>query len=163
MRDVMAQMGFAGRDPERRPGRSSLPPRRRINTGPILRPRVLIVDDHRETREMYAWCMRAAGWAVEEAADGEVTLSLAAAFKPDVIVIDLHLPLVDGLEATRRLRQDPNTEAITIVVCTGMEPVESELLARTAGCDEFVSKPCSPEDLRALLENLVPANGGTSW
>jgi CheY-like chemotaxis protein len=127
-----------------------------------VRPRVLIVDDHQETREMYAWCMRAAGWVVEEAGDGELTLLLAARFRPDVIVIDLNLPVLDGLETTRRLRQDPAMGEIAVVACTGLEPLESEGLARDAGCDEFVSKPCSPERLRALLEDLIPASDGTA-
>jgi DNA-binding response OmpR family regulator len=124
---------------------------------------VLIVDDHKETREMYAWCMRAAGWVVEEAGDGEPTLSIAATFKPHVIVIDLQLPVLDGLETTRRLRRDPATDGITIVACTGMDPVKGESLARDAGCDEFVTKPCSPENLRALLEDLLSGpNGGAT-
>src|SRR5258708_30085721 len=73
-------------------------------SGTRLRPRVLLVDDDEDTREMYAWCMRAAGWIVETAADGADALLLAPVFEPDVIVMDLHLPTVDGIEATRRLK-----------------------------------------------------------
>jgi CheY-like chemotaxis protein len=142
------------------PGSDSLPEEeladeRRTRTGPRPRPRVLIVDDQEATREMYAWCMRAAGWLVEESTDGEEAVVRAREFQPDVIAMDLHLPVLDGLEAMRLLKQDDRTRDIPIVACTGVNPRRSEALARDAGCDGFVSKPCLPEELRVLLETLV--------
>jgi len=67
----------------------------------------------------------------------------------------LALPVLDGLEAMRLLKQDERTRDIPIVACTGVNPRRSEWLAREAGCDGFVSKPCLPEDLRVLLESLA--------
>jgi two-component system cell cycle response regulator DivK len=101
---------------------------------------------------MYAWCLRAAGWHAETVADGEHALIMASAFEPDVIVMDLHLPIVDGLEATRRLKASELTRGITVVGCSGYD-LQAE--AMQAGCAGFVAKPCSPEDLRALLEDLL--------
>jgi two-component system cell cycle response regulator DivK len=116
---------------------------------------VLVVDDQEETREMFAWCLRAAGWSVAEAGDGEQALALAALFRPHAIVVDLGLPTLDGLEATRRLRQDPATASSLIVVCTAADPKQSEQRAREAGCDAFVSKPFWPDQLQALLEEML--------
>lgn len=117
-----------------------------------LRPRVLIVEDNDTTREMYAWSMRAAGWLVEEAADGEAALYAAVLFEPDVIVMDLRLPGLDGIEATRRLRETELTRDIPIVACSALNRAED---AKNAGCSAFVTKPCPPEDLRALVESLA--------
>jgi two-component system cell cycle response regulator DivK len=109
---------------------------------------------------MYAWCMRAAGWLVWTVTDGEQALSIASQVAPDVIVMDLRLPVIDGVEATRALKTDPDTRHIPVVGCSGVGGGHSEVLAREAGCDEFVAKPCPPEDLRALLEGLVAKRGG---
>lgn len=110
---------------------------------------------------MYAWCMRAAGWTVEGAANGEEAVLVATLTDPDVIVMDLRLPVVDGLEATRRLKASDVTRDIPIVGCSGVDVAEAEALARQAGCEEFVAKPCSPEDLRVLLDNLVARPSGS--
>jgi CheY-like chemotaxis protein len=99
--------------------------------------------------------MRAAGWVVEAVANGEEALFLTPAFEPDVIVMDLRLPVVDGLQATRRLKANEATGHIPIVACSGIDWTRAEALARQAGCDAFVAKPCLPEDLRTLVEDLV--------
>jgi two-component system cell cycle response regulator DivK len=120
-----------------------------------LRPRVLLVDDDESTRELYAWSLRAAGWIVECVASGEDALLAAPLFEPDVIVMDLRLPVVDGLEATRRLKASDLTRDIPVVAFSGFDVEQSDSLARQAGCDTFVAKPCPPDDLRAELERLV--------
>jgi two-component system cell cycle response regulator DivK len=125
------------------------------DTGTRLRPRVLLVDDDQDTREMYAWCLRAAGWIVETAADGDGALLLASTFEPNVIVMDVRLPTVDGIEATRCLKASDLTKGIPIVACSGLDWPWADSLARQAGCEEFVAKPCSPEELRTLLDHLV--------
>jgi two-component system cell cycle response regulator DivK len=117
--------------------------------------RALIVDDDEDSLELYAWCMRAAGWLVDGAANGEEALFLAGYFAPDVIVMDLRLPGMDGLEATRRLRAAPHTRHIPIVALSAMDRRLAETLAMEAGCESFVAKPCPPESLRAFLENMV--------
>jgi CheY-like chemotaxis protein len=124
-----------------------------IQTGTRRRPRVLIVDDHDDTRAMYAWRMRAAGWLVAEAADGLEALSTAATFQPNAIVMDLCLPIVGGVDAIERLKADPQTMGIPVVACTGVS--EFEPAARAAGCDVFVAKPCMPDLLCAILDDLI--------
>jgi two-component system cell cycle response regulator DivK len=134
-------------------------PRRLPDTGTRERPRVLIVEDHEDTLEMYAWCMRAAGWLVWAVTDGEQALSIASQIVPDVIVMDLRLPVIDGLDATRLLKANPATKHIPVVGCSGVVG-GADALAKEAGCDEFVAKPCPPEDLRELLEDVVTKRGG---
>jgi DNA-binding response OmpR family regulator len=119
------------------------------------RPRVLIVDDDASTRELYSWCMAAAGWLVETASNGVEALHIAPVFEPDVIVMDLTLPVLDGLEAIRRLRREDDTRHVPIVALTGRDRSTAELAARVAGCDEFVVKPCDPELFRELLEAIL--------
>ncbi|MGH7435195.1 MAG: response regulator [Polyangiaceae bacterium] len=116
---------------------------------------VLIVDDDQDTREMYAWCMRAAGWLVSEVEDGKAAVAVAGALHPHVIVMDLCLPVLGGLQATVHLKMNERTRHIPIVACTGFDPLSSEGLAKKVGCEEFVAKPCLPEDLRDLLEDLL--------
>ena len=119
------------------------------------RPRVLIAEDDDDTREIYTWCLRAAGWLVQEVANGKEALSLAPDFAPDVIVMDVRLPVIGGLEATRRLKADPLTRHIPVVLCSGVDRRHAEPLAKQAGCEEFVAKPCTPDELRALLEDVA--------
>jgi two-component system cell cycle response regulator DivK len=119
------------------------------------RPRVLIVEDDEDTREMYAWCMRAAGWLVDVAADGAEALLAVPMREPDVIVMDLHMPVLGGLDAIRRLKRNDATMHIPVVAYTAFEPRSSEIAARHAGCDEFVAKARDPEALRDVLEATV--------
>jgi two-component system cell cycle response regulator DivK len=130
-------------------------PRRSWETGVRARPRVLIVDDDVDTRELYAWCMRAAGWFVQVASNGAEALLGASLYEPDVIVMDLHMPLLGGLDAVRLLRRDKATKHVPIVACTALDRPTIEVEARDAGCDEFVPKPCEPEVLRDLVEAMV--------
>jgi two-component system cell cycle response regulator DivK len=124
--------------------------------------RALIVDDDEDTRELYAWSLRAAGWLVEAVANGEEVLFVAAAFAADVIVMDLRMPIIGGVEATRRLKANPFTRHIPVVAISGSSGVQSEALSREAGCEAYVAKPCPPERLRILLESLVAGRGALS-
>jgi two-component system, cell cycle response regulator DivK len=120
-----------------------------------LRPRVLIVDDRGETREVYTWCMRAAGWVAKEVAHGERVIGVARAFDPDVIVVDLRLPATDAIETTRRLKGDEHTRHVPVVVCAETDSLLGDALAHEAGCDVFVPKPFEAEDLRVVLEEMA--------
>jgi two-component system cell cycle response regulator DivK len=137
-------------------------PRQTPSSGTRARPRALIVDDDEDVRELYAWCLRAAGWIVEAVANGEEVLFVAPAFAPHVIVMDLRLPVIGGLEASRRLKANPVTTHIPIVAISGADPVQAEALAKEAGCKEFVAKPYPSERLRALLEDLVTGRTDSS-
>ena len=123
-------------------------------TGTRPRPRVLIVEDNEDTREVYEWSLRAAGWQVDVARDGLEALLKVAATEPDVIVMDLTLPVFDGVTATRRLKGDPHTAHIPVVACTAFR---QEYLAemQDVGFDAVVPKPCSGEELTEVLERLV--------
>lgn len=113
------------------------------------------MDDDEDALELYAWCLRAAGWLVDAVPNGAEALVVAPDVAPDVIVMDLHLPVIDGLEAARRLKADPRTAHIPIVAISGIDRGRGDALATAAGCAAFVAKPCVPEELRELLEGLV--------
>jgi eukaryotic-like serine/threonine-protein kinase len=120
----------------------------------VRRPRVLFVEDDDDTRDLYAWCMRAAGWEVDCIARGLEAVAVAATFQPDVVVMDLHMPVVSGIEAARRLKDDPRTAHIPVVACTAFGR-RREAEQRAGGFRFVVPKPCEPEDLRVILESLV--------
>ena len=108
---------------------------------------------------MHAWCLRAAGWLVADAANGAAALFAVASFAPDVIVMDLRLLVLGGLEATRRLKANPHTQHIPVIALSAMDRGQAEILAMEAGCEGFVAKPCPPERLRAILENVIGGDG----
>lgn len=127
-------------------------------------PLVLVVDDFEDNREMYASYLQFAGFRVAQAADGHEALDKAFSLLPDVIVMDLSLPGLDGWEATRRLKRDARTREIKVVAVTGHALAGHSKGARDAGCDAFVTKPCLPEDLlreirRMLGETSLPKKG----
>lgn len=110
---------------------------------------MLIVEDDRDTREMYARYMSFHGFRVATAADGVLGLSTAQVLRPDVIVMDLSLPHLDGLEAARRLKRDPRTHHIPVIACTGRVSNGSPERALDIGIDVYVTKPCPPKELLA--------------
>ena len=114
-------------------------------------PRVLLVDDYEDSRFIYVHALTNAGFAVEEAADGQEGLDKAFAVAPDVIVMDLSLPVVDGWEAIRRLRADARTKSTPIVALTGHSLDERE----NPGYDELLVKPCLPETLARSIRALL--------
>jgi CheY-like chemotaxis protein len=127
------------------------------------RPRVLLVDDYPDAREMYSEYLEFSGFEVVEATNGIEALQRAAADSPDIILMDLSLPIMDGWEATRRLKADERTARIPVVALTGHALAGMSEGARKAGCDAFVTKPCLPEDLvkeiRKVLSQPPHGNG----
>ena len=118
---------------------------------------VLIVDDSLYTREMYTDYLTYRGLGVVSAAEAESGLALAHALKPDVIVMDLAMPGLNGITATHRLKQDPRTRRIPIIVLTGYAFRAIEHGALEAGADAFLTKPCLPEDLDSKIRELLPS------
>lgn len=116
---------------------------------------VLIVDDVADNRELYVQYLTYFGYRAAEAGDGLDALVKAAALKPDVIVMDLSLPGMDGWEATRRLKSDAATRLIPVIALTGHALSGSDEHARAAGCDAFLTKPCDPADLAAAIDRLT--------
>ena len=119
------------------------------------RPLVLLVDDYPDAREMYSEYLRFSGFDVVEAGNGMEALQRAADSAPDVILMDLSLPVMDGWEATRRLKADRDTTRIPIVALTGHALAGISEGARKAGCDAFVTKPCLPEDLVKEIRKVL--------
>lgn len=120
-------------------------------------PLVLVVDDYEDTRIIYAESLRFAGFRVEEAANGQDAVEKATALGPDVVVMDLAMPVMDGWEATRRLKADPRTRAIRIMAVTGHDEGAHRLLAWRAGCDDFFSKPVLPHQLVSRIKHCLGA------
>src|SRR5207244_13456488 len=126
------------------------------------RPRVLLVDDYPDAREMYTEYLEFSGFEVIAAGNGMEALQRAADSDPDIILMDLSLPVMDGWEATRRLKADKRTAHIPVVALTGHALAGISDGAKKAGCDAFVTKPCLPEDLvkeiRKVLDDLASAS-----
>jgi CheY-like chemotaxis protein len=120
-------------------------------------PLVLVVEDYPDAREMYAEYLRFSGFRVAEARNGEEALEKTFALLPDVVLMDLALPLMDGWEATRRLKSDMRTSHILIVALTGHALAGHAEGARRAGCDAFVTKPCLPDELVDEIRRLLAA------
>ena len=119
------------------------------------RPRVLLVDDYPDAREMYTEYLEFSGFEVVEAGNGMEALQRAIDESPDIILMDLSLPVMDGWEATRRLKADHRTASIPVVALTGHALAGISEGAKKAGCDAFVTKPCLPEDLVREIRKIL--------
>ncbi len=120
-------------------------------------PLVLVVEDYQDAREMYCEYLRFSGFEVIEASNGYEAIEQAAASMPDIILMDLALPRMDGWEATRRLKGDPRTKDIPIVALTGHALAGHADRAMKEGCDSFVTKPCLPDALVAEIQRMLGA------
>ena len=118
-------------------------------------PLILLVDDFQDNREMYAMYLEHAGMRVAEAANGHEALDQAFNLLPDLIVMDLSLPGIDGWEATRRLKADQRTKQIPVLALTSHALEGFSEGARAAGCDAFVTKPCLPEQLLSEIRKVL--------
>ena len=120
-------------------------------------PLILVVDDYQDAREMYAEYLQYSGFRVAEARNGNEAVAQARSLKPDLILMDLSLPGMDGWEATRVLKADDETRHIPIVALTGHALAGASEGARRAGCDSFVTKPCLPDDLVVEVRRMLNA------
>ena len=119
-------------------------------------PLILVVDDFEDNRMMYAEYLQFNGFRVVEAVNGEEALRRTTELLPAVVVMDLSLPVMDGWEATRRIKANPATAKIKVIALTGhAEPAHAKK-ALDAGCDDFVPKPCLPADLLAKVKAHLP-------
>jgi CheY-like chemotaxis protein len=126
------------------------------------RPRVLLVDDYPDAREMYTEYLEFSGYEVIGAGNGLEALQRAVDASPDIILMDLSLPVMDGWEATRRLKVDERTRHIPVVALTGHALSGHAEGARQAGCDSFVTKPCLPDALVAEIERMLASRSKDS-
>jgi two-component system cell cycle response regulator DivK len=123
-------------------------------------PLVLVVEDYQDAREMYAAYLQFSGFEVAEAANGVEAIEKTHELLPDIVLMDLALPRMDGWEATRRLKNDERTRHIPIVALTGHALAGHAEGAREAGCDAFVTKPCLPDALVAEIKRLLEHHRG---
>ncbi len=120
-------------------------------------PLILVVDDLEDSRVMYADYLRHVGYRVETASDGRSAVKKARALLPDVIIMDLSLPIMDGWEATRLLKSDPRTAHICVLAVSGHgEPPYRERVME-AGATAFFIKPCLPLEIATKIDECLPA------
>ena len=124
-------------------------------TEPAKKHLVLVVDDFADNREMYSEYLTYCGYTVIEAKNGKEAIEAAQEKQPDIIIMDLSLPVMDGWEATRRLKADERTKKIPVVALTGHALAGISEGAKKAGCDAFVTKPCLPEDLVREIRRIL--------
>ncbi|MCK6452138.1 MAG: response regulator [Alphaproteobacteria bacterium] len=119
--------------------------------------RVLYVEDNDDNAFMLSSRLRKRGFAVSIAVDGEKGVAAARRDRPDIIVMDLHLPVLDGFEATRRLKADPVTRAIPVVALSAHAMAQHRDQALAAGCDDYDIKPVDLDRLVGKLNRLLDA------
>ena len=136
----------------------------RTSSGTHRRRKILIIEDYDETRLLLGEHFTHAGYYVETAIDGNAGIAAALALQPDVIVLDLAMPRLDGWDTVRILRSYPTTTGTPVIACTAMRSDESLALATTLGCNAVVKKPCVPMDVERVVDQLLEApesaNGG---
>jgi two-component system cell cycle response regulator DivK len=113
--------------------------------------RILVIEDHEDNRQILRDLLASADLDMIEAWDGETGIEVAAAQRPDLILMDIQLPGIDGYEVTRRIKADPTLRAIPIIAVTSYALSGDEEKARVAGCDAYVAKPYSPRLLLAMI------------
>jgi two-component system cell cycle response regulator DivK len=116
----------------------------------------LVVEDFEDSRFMLRRLLEIAGYSVLEASDGEQAVELAVQKRPALILMDLSLPKLDGLAATRKIRQHKTMGKVPIVAVSAHDAPESRIEALEAGCDEYVTKPIDFDNLNALLKRFLP-------
>jgi two-component system cell cycle response regulator DivK len=117
---------------------------------------ILVVEDQEDNRQILRDLLSNAGYEMMEAEDGEQALASVAQRRPDLILMDIQLPVIDGYEATRRIKANPALKAIPIIVVTSYALSGDEDKARAAGCDAYVAKPYSPRALLAMIRECLP-------
>lgn len=120
-----------------------------------MNKRILVVDDEPDAIELVAFNLKEAGFAVLSAEDGEAALEKARKFSPDLVVLDVMLPAVDGLEVCKILRRDPSTFALPIIMLTAKAGEIDRVLGLELGADDYVTKPFSPRELVLRIKNLL--------
>ena len=118
-------------------------------------PKILLVEDNEMNRDMLSRRLVRNGFEVVVAVDGGQAVTMAAAEKPDLILMDMSLPVIDGWEATRRLKADPQTRDIPIIALSAHAIAGSREKALAAGCDEFDTKPIEFGRLVGTLRRLL--------
>jgi len=117
--------------------------------------KVLLVEDNEMNRDMLTRRLERKGFEVVIAVDGQAGIDMAASSSPDIILMDLSLPVIDGWEATRRIKADPATQSIPVIALTAHAMAGDEQKALEAGCDDYDTKPIELKRLLGKIENLL--------
>ena len=117
--------------------------------------KVLLVEDNEMNRDMLSRRLARNGYEVVMAVDGQQAITMAGSENPDIILMDMSLPVIDGWEATRRVKADPATKEIPVIALTAHAMAEDEKKARDAGCDDFDTKPVDIQRLIGKINALV--------
>ncbi len=125
------------------------------------RGRVLVVDDMEDNRDLYATFLEHCGFETDQAVNGEDALAKITEEPPDVVVMDLAMPKLDGWQATRLVKANPNTAHVIVIVVTGNATESNISAAHAAGADAVCRKPCLPKDLLATIEKHLKVRDGT--
>jgi len=117
--------------------------------------KVLLVEDNEMNRDMLTRRLERKGFEVVIAVDGQAGIDMAASSSPDIILMDLSLPVIDGWEATRRIKADPATQSIPVIALTAHAMAGDEQKALDAGCDDYDTKPIDLKRLLGKIETLL--------
>ena len=120
--------------------------------------RILVVEDQDDNMQILRDLLDSVGYEIIEARDGAEGVKVAKAERPDLILMDIQLPVLDGYEATRQIKADPELRTTPIIVVTSYALSGDEDKAREAGCDDYVPKPYSPRQLLAKIMKYLPTS-----
>lgn len=126
-----------------------------VKFGTAPQTRILLVEDTEDNRVMMRRLLEMSGYAVTEAVNGMEAVAQAEREEPEVILMDLSLPLVDGLAATRKIRQMPGLKGVPIIAVSAHDTMDFHAEALAAGCDAYITKPIDYGELEGLIESLL--------
>jgi len=119
--------------------------------------KILLVEDNEMNRDMLTRRLERKGYEVVIAVDGQAGFNMASSASPDIILMDLSLPVIDGWEATRKIKADPATQSIPVIALTAHAMAGDEQKALEAGCDDYDTKPIDLKRLLEKIDNLLSA------
>src|SRR5882724_1548926 len=118
--------------------------------------KILVVEDQEDNRQILRDLLASVDYEMVEAENGEAALTAVTEHKPDLILMDIQLPILDGYEATRRIKADAALASVPIIAVTSYALAGDEAKTRAAGCDAYIAKPFSPRQLLAKVRELLP-------
>jgi len=122
----------------------------------MMNKTILVVEDHEDNRRIMRDLLMSSGYEVIEAVTGEEGVTAAETYRPDLILMDVQLPGLNGYEATRRIKANPDLQKVPIIVVTSYALSGDDVKAFEAGCDAYVTKPYSPRELLARIRKFLP-------
>jgi len=122
----------------------------------MMNKTILVIEDHEDNRRIMRDLLTSSGYEVIEAVTGEEGVTATETYRPDLILMDVQLPGLDGYEATRRIKANPNLQSIPIIVVTSYALSGDDVKAFEAGCDAYVTKPYSQRELLASIRKFLP-------